>query len=433
MSIDAPAVAACDWSPTDQVPAPPPASWIRTSSALLAAPASTFTSGNESETGSVKTRGSAAPGSATRPPPSSVTGASCVRPVSAQAGPAVETSADLTSGGVQPGWSWSRSAAAPATCGVAIEVPSNTANRDALVFGSVDDRICPPGAETSGFKACPNAVGPADEKLVITPLRPVSSSSGSWPTRMLVCPPVAAIAARRWSPSRFAIIPPGITICTGIPFASPWRLSERMIPTAPAALAWSAFVTNGQRPRSASTIFPSSEFAGSVPFVDVRSEPAPQRWRSTGLPSVPTIEPASTSVWFCEPHDPGAAIPSAPMNGIPWRMSGAPGAVTSSAGEKTCVFETAATEIASGAVPGDPAEPVPKSSRSLPAAITGTTPAAATLWIASISASFAGSTCGPPPEKLITSMPSATAASNAAMISGVFATWPIGVGTVNTR
>ena len=114
-------------------------------------------------------------------------------------------------------------------------------------------------------------------------------------------------------------------------------------------------------------------------------------------------------------------------------MSGAAGAVTSSAGAKTCVFETAATEIASGAVPGEPAEPRPKSSRSFPAAMTGTTPAAATLWIASTSASFAGSICGPPPEKLITSMPSFTAASKAAMISGVFATWPIGVGTVKTR
>ena len=97
------------------------------------------------------------------------------------------------------------------------------------------------------------------------------------------------------------------------------------------------------------------------------------------------------------------------------------------------MFETAATEIASGAVPGEPAEPSPKSSRSFPAAITGTTPAAARLWIASTSASFAGSICGPPPEKLTTSMPSRTAASKAATISGVFATCPIGVGTVNTR
>ena len=106
---------------------------------------------------------------------------------------------------------------------------------------------------------------------------------------------------------------------------------------------------------------------------------------------------------------------------------------TESAGAKTCEFEVAATEIASGAVPGEPVVPRPKSSRSLPAAITGTTPASATLRTASYIASFAGSVCGPPPEKLMTFIPSATAASNACTISGVFAWWPSGVGTVKTR
>ena len=48
-----------------------------------------------------------------------------------------------------------------------------------------------------------------------------------------------------------------------------------------------------------------------------------------------------------------------------------------------------------------------------------TTPAAATLRIVSNIASFAGSVSAPPPEKLMTSMPSATACSNAATISGV--------------
>ena len=110
-----------------------------------------------------------------------------------------------------------------------------------------------------------------------------------------------------------------------------------------------------------------------------------------------------------------------------------PGAVTASACAKIWLFVTAATEIASGAVPGDPTDPRPKSSRSLPAAITGTTPADATLWTASTSASFAGSVIGPPPEKLITSIPSATADSKAATISGVLAERPLGVGTVNTR
>ena len=118
---------------------------------------------------------------------------------------------------------------------------------------------------------------------------------------------------------------------------------------------------------------------------------------------------------------------------MPCSWLGASGAVTSSAGANTCVLETAATEIASGAVPGEPTEPAPKSSRTLPAAITCTMPAATTECTAATSASFAGSTSAPPPEKLITSMPSFTAASNAATISGVFATCPIGVGTVKTR
>src|SRR5581483_10757198 len=99
----------------------------------------------------------------------------------------------------------------------------------------------------------------------------------------------------------------------------------------------------------------------------------------------------------------------------------------------TCEFETAATVIASGVLPGEPAVPSPKSSRSLPAAITGTTPASTVLWTASYIASFAGSVCGPPPEKLMTFIPSVTADSNAATISGVSASWPSGVGTVNTR
>src|SRR5207237_9660318 len=99
----------------------------------------------------------------------------------------------------------------------------------------------------------------------------------------------------------------------------------------------------------------------------------PQRLRGTGLPSVATIDPTSTSVWSVDPHATGARVPLTPMNGIRRSSTGAPGAVTSSAGAKTCVFDTAATEIASGAVAGEPADPSPKSSRSFPAAITGTT------------------------------------------------------------
>jgi hypothetical protein len=113
--------------------------------------------------------------------------------------------------------------------------------------------------------------------------------------------------------------------------------------------------------------------------------------------------------------------------------AGAPGERTDRTGEKTCVFDVAATVIASGAVPGEPTVPIPNSSRSFPAEMTGTTPASATLWMTSTIASLAGSVSAPPPEKLITSMPSRTADSNAAAISGVLAMWPIGVGTLKTR
>ena len=146
---------------------------------------------------------------------------------------------------------------------------------------------------------------------------------------------------------------------------------------------------------------------------------------------MPTTEVTSTICWSSVAHAPGSFAPPAPWIGIAPSDGGPP--TTVSAGAKTCVFEVAATEIASGAVPGEPAVPSPKSSRSLPAAITGTTPASAVLWIASYIASFAGSVCGPPPEKLMTFMPSATADSNASTISGVLASWPSGVGTVKTR
>ena len=61
-------------------------------------------------------------------------------------------------------------------------VPSKTANGPPKA-GMVEDRIAPPGAPTSGFRVCPKAVGPPDEKLVTTPLRPLSCCSDSRPMR----------------------------------------------------------------------------------------------------------------------------------------------------------------------------------------------------------------------------------------------------------
>ena len=106
-------------------------------------------------------------------------------------------------------------------------------------------------------------------------------------------------------------------------------------------------------------------------------------------------------------------------------------------GPKTCAFETAPTLIASGAVAGEPAVPSPKKSRSLPAEMIGTTPARTTFATAGMRMSVRGSACGPPPEKLMTSIPSRTAASKAAMISGLLAEQQppsgAGAGTLKTR
>ena len=98
-------------------------------------------------------------------------------------------------------------------------------------------------------------------------------------------------------------------------------------------------------------------------------------------------------------------------------------------------FVTAATLSASGAVLGEPTVPRPNESRSLPAEITGSTPARTVFVIACMRMSRRGSICGPPPEKLMMSMPSFTAASNAATISGLFATQqpPNGSGVLKTR
>ena len=104
------------------------------------APRLTFRSAKESDTGSVKSFGSFAATTLISPEPAVSTGAATVRAVSAQAVAALDTSADLTWMGVQPGCRCSRSAAAPATCGAAMLVPSKTANGPPK-FLSVAERI----------------------------------------------------------------------------------------------------------------------------------------------------------------------------------------------------------------------------------------------------------------------------------------------------
>ena len=441
MTTEAPGLTAApvlaDWAAIETVhaPAPPPASESETSSDRLALPALASRKPNESDDGVAKSFGSFAASTFTSPPPSSSTDASCVRAVSAQAGPAVVISADLTCRGAQVPCCWIRSAAAPETCGADMLVPSKTANGAPANSRRVDESTWPPGAARSGFSACVKFVGPAEEKLVMIPLRPVGISRGLFVdvARKVVRPPWASMKARRPAPSRSEIIPPPIGRRTGMKFASPARLSTRTIPVPPARATRSAFESNVQRPRETSATVPPREPDGSGERVgSFGSSPAAQRRRSTGCPSVPVIVPTSTRMW----SNCGQLGGTRPlnMNGMCWVSGGAPAAVTFSSGPNTWRFETAATEIASGALLGEPTEPRPKSSRSFPAEITGTTPAAATLSVATSSASAAGSISGPPPEKLITSMPSRTAVSKALTICGVNASSPpVGTGAARSR
>ena len=122
-----------------------------------------------------------------------------MRAVSPHAGCAEVISADFTCSGDQPGCCCSSSAAAPETCGAAMLVPSKTANGAPANSGSVEERICPPGAATSGFSLWSKLVGPPEEKLVMIPLRPVWISFGSLTAleRKVVRPPWPAMYARR--------------------------------------------------------------------------------------------------------------------------------------------------------------------------------------------------------------------------------------------
>ena len=192
-----------------------------------------------------------------------------------------------------------------------------------------------------------------------TPLRPVARSCGPLPIRAVVRPPRPARKARSCWPSRSAIIPPRTSSCTGIGFASPGRLSTTTIPTPPASFTRALLSAKVQVPRETSAIAPFSEPARSGVGPPSRFPGGPQRSRGTGWPFVPTSVPTSTSCWSEFAQAAGVFGPAVRTNGIRVSGSGVPGAVTDRAGAKTCEFESAATEIASGALPGEPAEPTP--------------------------------------------------------------------------
>ena len=232
-SIVAPSDATCGLISTDQVPAPFPASDTVIGIVRLAPPELTSRYPNESDCGSVKTRGRSAAPTLTSPAPSTSTEDSWVSAESANAGPAVDISADFICFAFHSGCRWSRSAAAPATCGAEKLVPAMTAYGSPANSGSVEEMISAPGAVTSGFSACPKGVRPPAEKLVGTPAQLVGTSSTSRVNRTCAAPPAPAIAVRSRDPSRSEIVPPERRLKSAN-VGSPPLFSAITIPTAPA-------------------------------------------------------------------------------------------------------------------------------------------------------------------------------------------------------
>src|SRR5918999_5823364 len=113
--------------------------------------------------------------------------------------------------------------------------------------------------------------------------------------------------------------------------------------------------------------------------------------------------------------------PGALTSGLSWSDSGVgpldENDATTLAGPSRDVV-TAPTVIASGVDPGEMTEPRPNEPKSLPAAVTVTTPARVAAPSAWTTMSRDGSISGSPSERLITSIPSETAASIAATSCG---------------
>ena len=308
------------------------------------------------ETGSVKSRGSAARGRLTRPPPSSSTDASLVRAVSPQAGPAVETRADLTWRGDHDGWSWKSRAAASATCGVAIEVPSKTAKRVCAVERAAkieaEDLAAGCGDVRRTGRARTRPARPT-RSSVTTPDRPVDVLERVAADLRSSCGPRSRpgrpAAGRR---PRSAMIPEGISSRTGIWFASPSRVvGMRIRPTAPARTRLGRpSSTKGQIPRIRARSPRRAGAPAASPSTEPRSPGGPQRCRSTGRPSRPDDRTGVDELLVELPQASGASRTGRSEERNLLRPRPEIRLRDRQRRERTraCPLETAATEIASG-------------------------------------------------------------------------------------
>ena len=162
--------------------------------------------------------------------------------------------AALTSSVVQSGWAWRTSAAMPATCGDAIEVPESTYPR--FPVPEAVDRMLTPGAAMSGLSALSPVRGPPELKLA----KPVN------PGLVRVIAVVEAVSAARSATASGLVGGPkmprnGMVTVNGIPVSGFERIGPSnggklatllIIATAAAPACWpkTARATRAHTPRS---------------------------------------------------------------------------------------------------------------------------------------------------------------------------------------
>src|SRR6266508_1197689 len=177
---------------------------------------------------------------------------------------AVFTRADFTSAEDHPEWAANNNAAAPAVCGVAIDVPEKNAYDGSYVpsglMANTLESTFTPGAVTSGLMRNVYGVGPRLEN-------PARKSAFEVTTSEIVVPSTVI-----WAPSCAFRIAPSVmeTIAAGIvgkwtpsaPIETGWpnTLFTMIAPIAPASSAFWIFVPNVQIPRLMTAILPSTSF-----------------------------------------------------------------------------------------------------------------------------------------------------------------------------
>src|SRR4051794_10790385 len=212
---------------------------------------------NEADTGVAKIVAEAASVRSSRPAPCAI-GPTFEAPelASLTTRSAVLTRADLTIAGVQVGWMSSSTAAEPARCGVAIDVPlrnSHVCSPPQVVpagarLQAIELRTLTPTDVTSGLIARSTFVGPMLLKLArMSPLVVTMSAKFAGTDAVVACEARSAAASSRptMTAGRSSAKPAVLAMPTG----SPATLLTMSTPRAPAVFALATFWLNAQVPR----------------------------------------------------------------------------------------------------------------------------------------------------------------------------------------